>query len=97
MGNWTLETISWDRFDASKVDPEILRNIKAAALVEYNAPDYVSYLKRVFRKWGVANRVERLAKMNHHQVGCRSDETHEATPAGRRRRALCAALPVFGC
>ena len=31
MGNWTLETISWDRFDASKVDPEILRNIKAAA------------------------------------------------------------------
>ena len=36
MGNWTLETISWDRFDASKVDPEILRNIKAAALVERN-------------------------------------------------------------
>src|SRR5258708_3281762 len=31
MANWTLETISWDRFDASKVDPEILRNIKAAA------------------------------------------------------------------
>ena len=48
MGNWTLETISWDRFDGSKVDPEILRNIKAAALVERNAEDYGVYLGRVF-------------------------------------------------
>ncbi len=48
MGNWTLETISWDRFDASKVDPEILRNIKAAALVERNGGDYGVYLGRVF-------------------------------------------------
>ena len=48
MGNWTLETIAWDRFDASKVDPEILRNIKAAALVERNASDYGIYLGRVF-------------------------------------------------
>lgn len=48
MGNWTLETIAWDRFDASKVDPEILRNIKAAALVERNGVDYGVYLGRVF-------------------------------------------------
>ncbi len=48
MGNWTLETIDWDRFDASKVDPEILRNIKAAALVERNGGDYRIYLNRVF-------------------------------------------------
>ena len=48
MGNWTLETIFWDRFDASKVDPEILRNIKAAALVERNGGDYGIYLGRVF-------------------------------------------------
>ena len=48
MGNWTLETISWDRFDASKVDLEILRNIKAAALVERNGGDYGVYLRRVF-------------------------------------------------
>ena len=46
MGNWTLETIAWDRFDASKVDPEILRNIKAAALVERNGSDYGIYLDR---------------------------------------------------
>lgn len=48
MSNWTLESIDWDRFDASKVDPEILRNIKAAALVERNGGDYGVYLRRVF-------------------------------------------------
>ena len=48
MASWTLETIDWDRFDASKVDPEILRNIKAAALVERNGGDYGTYLGRVF-------------------------------------------------
>ncbi len=48
MGTWTLESIAWDRFDASKVDPEILRNIKAAAMVERNGGDYGIYLRRVF-------------------------------------------------
>lgn len=45
---WTLDTIDWDAFDASKVDPGLLQAIKAAALVEYNAPDYVLYLCNVF-------------------------------------------------
>ncbi|MBS0517676.1 MAG: ferritin-like domain-containing protein [Proteobacteria bacterium] len=48
MGNWTLDSIAWDRFDASKVDLEILRNIKAAAMVERNGGDYRIYLNRVF-------------------------------------------------
>ena len=48
MRNWTLDTIDWGRFDASKVDPEILRNIKAAALVERNGADYGIYLRRIF-------------------------------------------------
>ena len=48
MSNWTLESIDWDRFDASKVDSEILRNIKAAAMVERNGADYGIYLSRVF-------------------------------------------------
>ena len=48
MSNWTLESIAWDRFDRSKVDPEILRNIKAAAMVERNGADYATYLSRVF-------------------------------------------------
>ena len=46
---WTLEDVSWRLFDASSVDPTMLAAVKAAALVEYNAPDYVAYLKRVFR------------------------------------------------
>jgi len=46
---WTLEDIAWARFDSSKVEPHLLSAVKAAALVELNAPDYVNYLKRVFR------------------------------------------------
>lgn len=45
---WTLGDIDWSRFDASKVDADLLAAIKAASLVEYNAPDYVDYLKRVY-------------------------------------------------
>jgi len=45
---WTLDDIDWSKFDASKVDPEILCAVKAAALVEFNAADYVTYLTRVY-------------------------------------------------
>ncbi len=46
---WTLDDITWDRFEPSKVDPELLAAVKAAAMVEHNAMDYVVYLKRVFQ------------------------------------------------
>lgn len=46
---WTLDKIDWDAFDPAKVDPRTLQAVKAAALVEANAPDYVSYLCSVFR------------------------------------------------
>jgi len=46
---WKLEEISWEVFQPSAVEPTMLAAIKAAALVEYNAPDYVAYLKRVFQ------------------------------------------------
>src|SRR5882762_6772871 len=45
---WSLDDVRWDRFDASKVEPWMLTAVKAAALVEFNAPDYVTYLKRIF-------------------------------------------------
>jgi len=45
---WTMDDIHWSLFDPAKVEPALLSAIKAAALVEYNAPDYVTYLKRVF-------------------------------------------------
>lgn len=46
--HWTLDDIDWAAFDASKVDADLLRTVKAASLVEANAPDYVTYLKGVF-------------------------------------------------
>ena len=62
MGLWTLDDIPWDKLDRSKVDPEILRTVKAASLVEQNGGDYARYLCSVFhddpafqdaaRRWG---------------------------------------------
>jgi len=46
--HWTLDDIEWSAFDASRVDADLLRTVKAAALVEANAPDYVAYLSRIF-------------------------------------------------
>src|SRR5215470_19062720 len=51
---WTLDDIDWSRFEPAKVDVELVAAVKAASLVEYNAPDYVDYLKRVFRDAPVA-------------------------------------------
>lgn len=45
---WSPGDIAWDKFDPSKAEPWMVDAIKSAALVEYNAPDYVGYLKRVF-------------------------------------------------
>lgn len=45
---WSLEDIAWSKFDRTKVNHELIKLAKAAALVEYNAADYVGYLKRVF-------------------------------------------------
>ena len=49
---WTLDDVCWAAFEPAAVDPVMLAAIKAAALVEYNAPDYVTYLKRVFQNSG---------------------------------------------
>jgi hypothetical protein len=46
---WTLDDIDWSAYRADKVDRRLLETIKAAALVEANAPDYVTYLCNVFR------------------------------------------------
>jgi rubrerythrin len=48
MGHWTLADIGWDRFDRTKVDLDLLRIVKAAALVERNGGDYATYLCNVF-------------------------------------------------
>lgn len=48
MKHWTLDDIAWDRFDPSKVDPELLKVVKAASLVEKNGDTYTKYLQKVF-------------------------------------------------
>lgn len=48
MTYWSLDTIDWDRFDASRVQPQLLALARAACLVEYNADTYTDYLCRVF-------------------------------------------------
>jgi rubrerythrin len=48
MKHWNLEDIPWAEFRADKVDPELLRVIKAASMVEHNGRDYARYLGEVF-------------------------------------------------
>jgi len=47
--HWTVESFPWEKLDKSKVTPDLLKIVKAAALVEYNAEVYAEYLARVFR------------------------------------------------
>jgi rubrerythrin len=49
MKHWRIEQVAWDRFDPSRVDPELIPLVKAAAMVERNGDDYALYLKSVFR------------------------------------------------
>ena len=48
MQHWTQDDIPWDRFEPSKVDPDILKIVKAASMVEKNGDDYAVYLCNVF-------------------------------------------------
>lgn len=48
MAHWTIDGIDWDRFDPSRVTPDLLAIVKAAALVENNGRDYAAYLGAVF-------------------------------------------------
>lgn len=47
--HWTLGDIAWDRFDPAMVDSNILKVVKAAAMVEHNGGDYATYLCNVFK------------------------------------------------
>ena len=62
MGGWTLDDIPWDRFERDKLDPELVRIVKAASLVEHNGGAYAHHLCLIFaddpefqqtaRRWG---------------------------------------------
>ncbi|QXM23338.1 ferritin-like domain-containing protein [Elioraea tepida] len=48
MKHWHIDQVSWHKFDPSKVDPEIVPLVKAAAMVERNGDIYAEYLCNVF-------------------------------------------------
>jgi rubrerythrin len=48
MARWVLDDIPWSRFDRTRLDPEIVCIVKAAALVEYNGAAYARHLRLVF-------------------------------------------------
>ena len=48
MKHWRLEDVAWSRLDPSRIDPDIVPLVKAAAMVEKNGTDYAVYLNRVF-------------------------------------------------
>lgn len=48
MSRWTIESLPWDQFDASKVNPDLLAYAKAASLVEANGHVYIDYLHKLF-------------------------------------------------
>src|ERR1043166_5805929 len=62
MGGWTLDDIPWGRFERDRLDPELVRIVKAASLVEHNGAAYAHHLCRIFaddpgfqetvRRWG---------------------------------------------
>lgn len=94
MGYWTLSDIPWEKFDPAKVDPDLVRIVKAASLVEYDGPGYARYLCRVFHddaefreiaeRWGGEERqhgeaLGRWAKL--------ADPTYDLEAAFRRFKA----------
>ncbi len=50
MKHWQIDDVAWDRFDPAKVDPEIVKLVKSAAMVERNGTEYAVYLCRVFHE-----------------------------------------------
>jgi hypothetical protein len=46
--HWEVAGLPWDQFNPGKLDPETLKVIKAAALVEYGGAKYGRYLCNVF-------------------------------------------------
>lgn len=68
-GLWTLDEISWGAFRAECVDPELLKIIKAAALVEFNGEDYGRYLCGVFAEDVLMTRAARHWALEEVQHG----------------------------
>ena len=98
---WTLDDIDWSAYQADKVDRRLLETIKAAALVEANAPDYVTYLCNVFR--GDAALCDAVRGWGEEEVqhgralarwACLADPDYDLDSALRRFRAGYQQVPL---
>ena len=49
MKHWQIDDVAWDRFDRTRVNPDLVALVKAAAMVERNGTDYGVYLNNIFR------------------------------------------------
>lgn len=92
---WTLDDIAWSRFDRSQVDPELLRIVKTAAVVERNGADYGRYLGNVFAddaEFQKAAAAWAVAEEQHGRALARwavtADPTYDADAAFLRFTAL---------
>src|SRR3982750_3270567 len=47
--HWKIADLPWDQLKPASVSPDLLKVIKAAALVEYGADAYADYLCKVFK------------------------------------------------
>ena len=48
MSSWTLNDIDWDKFESGKLDPELLKLVKAACMVEHHSGAYGEFLCAIF-------------------------------------------------
>jgi rubrerythrin len=46
--HWEVADLPWDRFESARLDPETLKVVKAASLVEFGGDKYAQYLCNVF-------------------------------------------------
>ena len=93
-----LQFVPWDRFDRSKLDPEMVKAAKAACMVEHHSADYGAYLRSVFPddpEFCAAATAWAAEEIQHGQVLRRYSLAGSIT-AGRARAALedYAALPI---
>jgi rubrerythrin len=90
MDHWQLADIPWKKFEPGKVDPELLRLVKAASLVEQNGADYSQYLSSVFAGDTEFQAVARLWGAEEVQHGHALGRWAELAEPGFNHKAACA-------
>jgi hypothetical protein len=90
--HWTLSDIPWQDFDPAKVDSEILKVVKAAAMVEHNGGDYGIYLCNIFQddpEFQIVARGWAQEEVQHGQALAKwAERASSASPTATRYRSM---------